>query len=84
MASSGMIILMGIALFFNIFSIKWKLENERYGDAALDAVVLVLLGWVFGSTLSGLAIATVASGIMSVYLLVSPPKMDWIEDDSGV
>ena len=79
MASSGMIILMGIALFFNIFSIKWKLENGRPADAFLDAVVLVVLGWVFGGTLSGLAIATVASGIMSIYLLISPPKMDWID-----
>lgn len=79
MASSGMIILMGIALFFNIFSIKWKLENGRMADASLDAVVLVLLGWIFGGTLSGLAIATVASGIMSIYLLISPPRMEWFE-----
>ncbi len=78
------ITLLGIALFFNIFSIKFKLENERYADAILDTTVLILLSWVFGGSISGLMIATVASGIMSVYLLVSPPKMDWIEEDSGV
>lgn len=80
MASTGMIIIMGIFLFLNIFSIKWKLENERHADAALDAAVLIGLGWVFGGTLTGLAIATVASGIMSLYLLISPPSTKWMED----
>ena len=80
MASAGIIFIMGIATFINIFSIKWKLENDRAADAALDATVLVGLGWVFGSTISGLAIATIASAIMSAYLLISPPKMDWMDD----
>ncbi len=71
------IFVLGVATFFNLFSIKWKLENERYGDAALDGAVLVVLGWVFGATITGLAIATVTSAIFSVYLLISPPKMDW-------
>ena len=77
MASTMVIFLLGVATFINIFSIKWKLENDRPADAVLDAVVLVGLGWVFGATMSGLAIATIASAIMSAYLLISPPKMDW-------
>lgn len=81
MATTGMIFLMGIATFFNLFSIKWKLENGRTADAILDATVLILLGWVFGTTISGLAIATVASAVMSLYLLISPPRMDWLEEN---
>ncbi len=73
------IFVLGVATFFNLFSIKWKLENERFGDAALDGVVLVLLGWVFGATITGLAIATVTSAIFSVYLLVSPPQTEWMD-----
>jgi len=73
------IFVLGLATFFNLFSVKWKLENERFADAALDGAVLVGLGWIFGNTMTGLAIATVASAIFSVYLLVSPPRMDWAE-----
>ena len=80
MASTMVIFLMGIATFINIFSIKWKLENDRMADAGLDAAVLIGLGWVFGGTISGLAIATIASACMSAYLLISPPKMDWIDE----
>ena len=80
MASTAIIFLMGFATFINIFSIKWKLENDRPADAALDAAVLVGLGWVFGGSISGLAIATIASAIMSAYLLISPPRTDWLED----
>ena len=67
-------------MFFNLASIKWKLENQRTADAVLDGAVLILLGYVFGGSFSGLAIATVASAIMSVYLLISPPKMDWMDE----
>jgi len=64
--------------------VKWKLENDRYADASLDAGVLVLLGWLFSGTISGLAIATIASAIMSLALLFSPPKMDWFDEETGM
>ena len=80
MASTGMIVIMGIALFFNLFALKWKIENERYGDATLDATVLVLLGWIFGGSVSGLAIATVASAVMSLYLIISPPDLSMFDE----
>jgi len=73
------IFVLGIATFFNMFAIKWKLENERFADAGLDGAILIGLGWVFGGSMTGLAIATVASAIFSVYLLISPPNMDWME-----
>ncbi len=74
------IFVLGLATFFNMFAIKWKLENERYADAGLDGAILVGLGYVFGGSITGLAIATVSSAIFSVYLLVSPPKMDWMDE----
>ena len=79
-----MIIVAGIATFGNIWAIKFKLENERYADAFLDGLVLGVLGWLFSGTISGLAIATIASAIMSVALLVSPPKLDFIEENQGI
>ena len=67
-------LVMGIAAAFNILIIKWKLENSRIGDASLDAAILILLSLVFGGTLGGMVIATVSSAIVSMYLLVFPPK----------
>jgi len=80
MINTWMMFLMGFAVFLNLFAIKWKLENERFADAGLDAAVLVLIGWLFSSSISGLMIGTIASSLMSLYLLISPPKLDMLED----
>lgn len=80
MMSVPIMIVMGIAVFFNIATIKWKLENQRVPDALLDASVLVLIGWVFSDTITGLMVGTIASACMSIYLLISPPKLDWVDD----
>jgi len=79
-----MLIIAGIATFMNIWAVKWKIENERYADAGLDGLVLIGLGWLFAGTVSGLAIATIASALMSITLLVSPPRMDIFEEDTGI
>lgn len=80
MITATMMVTMGIFVFLNIAVIKWKLEHQRAADAALDAAVLVLIGWVFSDSISGLMIGTIASSCMSLYLLVSPPKLDWIDE----
>ncbi len=79
MDSAG-IFIMAIATAINIMAIKWKLENDRLADAGLDAIILVALGWVFGGTVSGLAIATLTSAIISAYLLISPPSLTFLDD----
>ena len=71
--SAFVFIIMGIATAFNIIIIMWKFQHDRTTDAIFDAVLLVLLGWVFGGSLGGLAIATIASAIISLYLMVNPP-----------
>ena len=68
------ILIMGIALAFNFLIIKWKFEHNRTSDAALDAGLLALIGVVFSSTITGLMIGTIASAIISLYLLAFPPK----------
>ena len=80
MVSTWMMFLMGFAVFLNLFAIKWKVENERFADAGLDAAILVLIGWLFSSSIAGLMIGTIASSLMSLYLLISPPKLDMLED----
>lgn len=80
MLTITMFIVMGLALAGNIAVIKYKLENERYADAGLDATILFLLAWVFGESINGLIIANIASAVFSIYLLWSPPNMDWINE----
>jgi len=65
----------GIALAFNLISIKYKLERGRKADAILDGGILALVSILFSGTISGLVVATYASAIISVYLWFSPPRM---------
>jgi hypothetical protein len=67
------ILIFGLATASNLAVIKLKLELYRYVDAMIDATMLVLLAYVFGSTITGLAIATIASSFFSLYLFVSSP-----------
>lgn len=67
-------LVMGLAAAFNIIIIKWKIENSRYADAALDGGILIAFTLVFGGTLGGMVIATVGAAIVSLYLLAFPPK----------
>jgi len=70
----SMILVMGVALAFNFLIIKWKFEHKRTSDAILDTGLLILIGLVFKGTITGLMIGTVASAIISLYLLAFPPK----------
>ena len=67
------ILLMGIAVAFNLIVIKMKIERYRYEDAGLDAAMLVMLGWLFSGSIAGLMIGTIASAFISIYLFISPP-----------
>jgi len=68
------LLILGLATATNLGVIKMKLENNRNADAILDATVLVVLGWVFSGTITGLAVATIASAFISAYLWLSPPN----------
>ena len=66
--------IIGIAVFFNLAIIKWKIDKERYLDAGLDFAALVAITIFFSGSYSGLVVGTIASALFSVYLLISPPK----------
>ena len=77
------ILIFGLATAANVAVLKWKLEHYRYADATVDATVLIVLTYIFGGSIAGLAVATVASAFLSMYLLVSPPDilLDRMSDD---
>lgn len=68
-------IIIGIAIFFNIAVIKWKYDRARYSDAILDFVCLVTVSILFSGSYSALVVGTIASALVSIYLLISPPVL---------
>lgn len=68
-------IVIGCAVFFNIVVIKWKYDKARYADAGLDFVCLVAVSILFSGSYAALVVGTIASALVSIYLLVSPPKL---------
>ena len=67
------ILVLGLATAVNLGVIKFKLEQDRNADALVDFIVLLTLGFIFSGTITGLAIATVASAFISFNLYLSPP-----------
>ena len=69
-----MFIAIGVATFFNFIILKWKFERKRYADLVFDIVTLVIISNLFGGTLGGMVVAMIASAMISIYLIVNPPK----------
>jgi len=68
------IIIVGIATFFNLFIIKHNIKHERYGNVVMDVGAIVVLNYFFGGTMSGMAVAMIASALFSTYLLATSEK----------
>jgi hypothetical protein len=67
--------IIGVVVAFNFLVIYAKLNHKRYLDAGLDFTLLAVLSILFGGSYAGLVVATIASAIISLYLLVKPPKI---------
>ena len=68
-------LIVGIAVFFNIAVIKWKFDKRRFADATLDLTLLILVMILFRGSYGALVVGTVASALISLFLLASPPKI---------
>lgn len=66
-------IFIGIIVAFNIIIIKAKFEAKRHEDGIFDSILLVLITMVFGGSFGGLVVGTIASMVISLYLLKNPP-----------
>jgi len=73
-----LLLILAIATAINIIFIFSKIKKKRFEDAMFDGAILITLSFLFGQTLGGLSIATVASCIISIYLYIYPP--DFIKD----
>lgn len=65
----------GIAVAFNFLIIKHKFEKQRYADGTLDVILLAVISLLFAGSFGGLVVATIASAIISLFLLFYPPKL---------
>ena len=68
-------IIIGITVFFNIAVVKWKFDHKRYTDAIVDGTLLVAVTMVFSGSYGALVVGTIASALVSLYLLISPPRL---------
>lgn len=69
-----LILIIGIATGFNFIIIMWKYKTGYLESAVIDFLILCGLAWMFSGTITGMAVGMVASCIVSLYLLISPPK----------
>lgn len=69
------LVIMGIVSAFNLLIIKWKFEHGRTLDGVLDLASFVVICYLFSASTEALFVGMVASMVVSVYLLISPPKV---------
>lgn len=68
------------ATAFNFLIIIWKFSKNRVIDASLDLSIFILIAFLFKGTVAGLQIGMIASMLVSIYLLIKPPKLDLLRD----
>ena len=77
---AGIILLAGVATFFNIAIIYWKWGRGQQQNAIIDGIILAGVMYVFSGTLGALAIGTIASSLFSVFLIAKPPREGIFDD----
>lgn len=77
-------LIIGLAVAFNVIVILWKFQKERILDGIIDASLLILVAAVFSGSYGALVVGTIASAIISGYLLINTPKFDfdWLKDSN--
>lgn len=75
-----LVFIAGIATAFNFLIIIWKFSNARILDGSLDLSIFIVIALLFQGTITGLQIGMIASMLVSIYLLIKPPKLDFLKD----
>ena len=64
--------LVGLALSFSILIVIWKWKNQSVLNALADAALLAVVMYLTSGTLTGLLIGSIASFVVSAYLIFDP------------
>jgi hypothetical protein len=68
--------IMGVVTALNFILILYKLSHNRIADGVLDFIIFAVICTLFSAAgQAGLFVGMVASFIVSIYLLFSPPKL---------
>jgi len=68
-------LIVALTVAFNIIIVIWKFRHHRIFDGILDSSALVLVGTVFAGGIASLTVGTIASFMVSLYLLIAPPQL---------
>jgi len=63
------VLIIGTAVASNIIVIMWKFNKGRLSDALLDGSLLITVSYVLKASTFGLMVGTVASCIVSMWLI---------------
>ena len=74
-----MLIFAIIATVINIIILIIKFRRRRFEDAALDAISLTIVFWVFKGSELILLVGIFSSLVVSVYLWFSPPHLRFVK-----
>lgn len=66
------LLIIGVAVAFNLLIVLWKFQNRPLIDAIVDASLLILVAMVFSVSTAALTVGTIGSFIVSVYLIFKP------------
>jgi len=69
-----LVLVLIVAAAFAFLILKYKFEKGRYADVLLDIAIMSALTYMFHGTFTGMVVAVGASVLVSLYLLVFPPK----------
>lgn len=79
--NASLVLLAGIAIFFNFAIILWKFKAGRYLDMFIDGLTLTAISYLTMGSVTGFVAGMIGSALMSVYLLVANPMADFSFDD---
>lgn len=65
---------LGVVVAINFLIIKTKLTKKRWEDATFDVLIFLVIMALFSGSYAGLVVGSIASLVVSIYFLASPPK----------
>ena len=71
------IMVIGIATFFNFAIIFYKFSKKKTLNALIDTAIFVIISLMFIGSVNALSIGMVASFLFSLYLLFMPVKFSF-------
>ena len=70
------ILAVALVVALNLIILLWKFNHNRILDGVIDTILLVAVAYLFSISTNALIIGSIGSFIVSLYMLIFPPKFD--------